>query len=264
MKRFEKKTVLVTGGAAGIGRAIAERLFTEGANVVIADYNSAAGDSLAAELNAAGAEGETPRARSVCYDATDIPSAKALVDKAAEWFGTVDCLVNNVGGNDLKRDLDVAELDLDYFEEIFRLNLKSMLATTRAALVYMRKRGGSIVNVASIGGLMGDFRGSLYGMSKAGVVNLTRYVATQYGRDNVRCNCVAPWLVLTPAAEKNLSDDMRKVYLKYNTVPYLASAEDVAGPVAFLLSDDARYVSGQTMLVDGGMSCHNPTTADFM
>lgn len=259
MDRFDKKVALVTGGASGIGRATVERLLAEGASVVIADYNLEEAEKLAAQLRA-----ENHSAKAVYYNATDMSSGTEIVAKTLEWFGGIDCLVNNVGGSDLTRDLDILHLDMAYFEEVFHLNLKSMLATTRAALPAMMKKGkGSIVNVASISGLLGDFRGSLYGMSKAGVINLTRYIATQYGHAGVRCNGVAPGLILTPAATRNLPEGIRKIFLKYNTVPYLGEAADIAATIAFLASEDARYISGQTIVADGGMGCHNPAIEDI-
>lgn len=259
MKRFKDKIALVTGGAEGIGQATVRRLAAEGAEVIIADYNTEAAAQLSSQLNAQGYN-----TRTIHYDAADMESGTEIVRKTVEWYGTIDVLVNNVGGSDLRRDKDIAGLDIDYFEDVFRLNLKSMLATIRAALPSMvKQKSGNIVNVSSMGGLMGDFRGSLYGMSKAGVINLTRYVASQYGKEGIRCNGVAPWLVLTPASQRTLPPELQQIYLKYNTVPYLGEAENIASTIAFLASDDARYISGQTLIVDGGMSCHNPTTEDI-
>ena len=259
MNRFEQKVALVTGGASGIGRATVERLSSEGASVVIADYNLEEAEMLAERLRPKGC-----RVKAIYYNATDMDSGANAVAQTISWMGGIDCLVNNVGGSDLKRDLDVAALDMDYFDDVLHLNLKSMLATIRAALPAMKEKGeGSIVNVASVGGLLGDFRGSLYGMSKAAVINLTRYVATQYGKEGIRCNAVAPGLILTPAATRNLPEEVRRVFLKYNTVPYLGEAADIAAVIAFLASEDARYVSGQTIVADGGMGCHNPTIEDI-
>lgn len=259
MDRFNNQVALVTGGAGGIGRATVERLAHEGASVVIADYHLEEAEKLAHQLQTAGRQ-----AKALYYNATDMDSGIEAVVKTVEWFGCIDCLVNNVGGSDLKRDLDVAALDMDYFDEVFHLNLKSMLSTIRAALPPMHEKGkGNIVNVASISGLLGDFRGTLYGLSKAGVIDLTRYVATQYGHMGIRCNAVAPGLILTPAATRNLPEAIREIFLKYNTIPYLGEPEDIAGTIAFLASDDARYISGQTIIADGGMSCHNPTIKDI-
>ncbi len=259
MNRFNGQTALITGGASGIGHATVERLAAEGANVAIADYNLEEAEKLAKQLQIKGYN-----VRAIYYNATDMNSGTEAVTKTVDWSGSIDCLINNVGGSDLKRDLDIKNLDMDYFDDVFHLNLKSMLATIRAALPSMTAKGkGSIVNVASIGGLTGDFRGTLYGISKAGVINLTRYVATQYGKNGIRCNGVAPGLVLPPAAIRNLPDAVQDIFLKYNTVPYLGQAADIAATIAFLASDDARYISGQTIIADGGMTCHNPTIEDI-
>ena len=123
--------------------------------------------------------------------------------------------------------------------------------------------GGAIVNVASIGGLTGNLTGCYYGICKAGSVNFTRYVATQYGKAGVRCNCVAPGLVLTPAAERSLTDEYKELFIAHNAVDYAGQPEDIAGVIAFLASDDARYVTGQTVVADGGCTCHNPTVRDM-
>ena len=121
--------------------------------------------------------------------------------------------------------------------------------------------GGNIVNVASISGLTADANGTLYGASKAGVINLTKYIATQMGKKNIRCNAVAPGLVLTPAALDNLNEDVRNIFLGQCATPYLGEPEDVAATIAFLASNDARYITGQTIVVDGGLTVHNPTVA---
>ena len=124
----------------------------------------------------------------------------------------------------------------------------------------MKSKGeGTIINIASIGGLLGDLRGTLYGISKAGVINLTRYIATQYGRYGIRCNGVAPGLVLTPASIDNLTPEDRAKFTQYNSLPFAGQPEDIAGIITFLASEDARYICGQTIIADGGMSCHNPT-----
>ena len=123
-------------------------------------------------------------------------------------YGQIDVLINNVGGTDPKRDLNIEKLDIDYFDEVFHLNLCCTMYLSQQVIPIMTTHGGgNIVNVASISGLTADANGTLYGASKAGVINLTKYIATQMGKKNIRCNAVAPGLVLTPAALDNLNED---------------------------------------------------------
>ena len=255
MKKLVNKVALITGASNGIGKATAERFVKEGAKVIIADHNIERAEKLASSLR-----DNQFHAQAVMFEASDLRHAAKAVDKALEFYGTIDCVVNNVGGSDLSRDLGAGELDIRYFDEVMHTNLRSMIAIVQSAIPYMKeKREGTIINVASIGGILGDFRGTLYGISKAGVINLTRYIATQYGRYGIRCNGVAPGLVLTPASIGNLTPEQRETFTQYNSLPYSGQPEDIAGIIAFLASEDARYISGQTIIADGGMSCHNPT-----
>lgn len=259
MKRFENKVVIVTGGASGIGEATVRRLVSEGGKAVIADLAEERAERLARELEADGAD-----VRAVYFSATELESCRRLVEFARDAYGGIDVLVNNVGGTDLKRDGDIASLDIGYFDEAFHLNLRSAVYLTQLVLPFLEARGGgSIVNMASIGGLTGDFRGTFYGMGKAALIALTRYTATQTGKRNIRCNAVAPGLVLTPAATDNLPEDMRKTFLRHNSLDRLGDPKDIAGIVAFLASEDAAYVTGQTVVADGGLTGHNPTVGDF-
>lgn len=255
MNRFEDKIAIVTGAAGGIGEATTRRITSEGGKVVIADYSKERADKLAGELAHSGAD-----VRSIYFSATEVESCKELVDFAMKEYGKVDILINNVGGTNLKRDLSIEKLDLSYFDEVFHLNLYCMMYLSQQIIPVMEGHGGgNIVNVASIGGITADATGTLYGTSKAGVINLTRYIATQVGKKNIRCNAVAPGLVLTPAALNNLDEKLRNVFLDQCTTPYLGKPEDIAAAIAFLASDDARYVTGQTIVADGGLTIHNPT-----
>ncbi len=255
MKKLANKVALITGASSGIGKATAERFVREGAKVMIADRNVEAAEKLVQHL-----KDNEFYAECVKFEAGDIRSARRVVEKTIEAFGRIDIVVNNVGGSDLSRDLCTENLDITYFDEVMNLNLRSMIAVAQAAIPQMRANGGgAIVNVASIGGLLGNQTGTLYGVSKAGVINLTRYIATQFGRFNIRCNAVAPGLVLTPAATGNLTPEDRDKFLRHNALPYAGEPEDIASVITFLASDDARYVTGQTIVADGGLTCHNPT-----
>ena len=255
MNRFEDKVVVITGAASGIGEATTRRIISEGGKVVIADNSRVRADELAAELTHSGAD-----VRPVYFSATELQSCKELIDFTMKEYGQVDVLVNNVGGTDPKRDLSIEKLDLDYFDEAFHLNLCCTMYLSQQVIPIMSAHGGgNIVNVASISGITADANGTLYGASKAGVINLTKYIATQTGKKNIRCNAVAPGLILTPAALNNLSEDVRNIFLNHSATPYLGEPEDIAATIAFLASKDARYITGQTIVADGGLTIHNPT-----
>ena len=235
MNRFENKVVVITGAAGGIGEATTRRIVSEGGKVVIADHSEKRAEQLANELTHAGAD-----VRHVYFSATELQSCKELIDFSMNEYQRIDVLINNVGGTDPKRDLSIEKLDINYFDEAFHLNLCCTMYLSQQVIPIMTANGGgNIVNVASISGLTADANGTLYGASKAGVINL----------------------VLTPAALDNLNEDVRNIFLGQCATPYLGEPEDVAATIAFLASNDARYITGQTIVVDGGLTVHNPTVA---
>ena len=268
MDRFKDKVIIITGAASGIGEATTRRMAAEGGKVVIADYSEERADKLADELNRSGAD-----VRSLYFSATDRQSCKNLIEFTRKEYNRIDILVNNVGGTDLRRDKDVEKLDIDYFEDAFRLNLACTLYLSQLVIPIMESQGGgNIVNVASVSGQTGDNQGTLYGTSKAGVTALTKYIATKHGlvgltkhvafcykEWNIRCNAVAPGLVLTPAALNNLDEKVRNVFLSQCVTPYLGQPEDIAAVITFLASEESRYITGQTLVADGGLTIHNPT-----
>lgn len=188
MNRFENKVVVITGAAGGIGEATTRRIVSEGGKVVIADYSKERADELAAELTQSGAD-----VRSVYFSATELQSCKELIDFAMKEYGQVDVLINNVGGTDPKRDLNIEKLDIDYFDEAFHLNLCCTMYLSQQVIPIMTAHGGgNILNVASISGITADANGTLYGASKAGVINLTKYIATQMGKKKYPLQCRSP------------------------------------------------------------------------
>lgn len=260
MKRFEQKVIVITGAASGIGAATTRRVVGEGGKVVIADFAKDRADIFAEELRKEGGD-----VQAQYFDATVLKSCLQLVEFAVKEYGGIDILVNNVGGTDLQKDQNIEDLDIFYFDKAFQLNLQCAIYLSQLVIPIMAGQGGgNIVNVASVGGITADLRGTYYGIAKAGMINLTRYIATQAGKKNIRCNAVAPGLVLTPAALNNLSEEMRNVFLRHNVLPYLGKPEDIASVIAFLASDDAGYITGQTIIADGGLTIHNPTVADLV
>lgn len=257
--RVESKVALITGGASGIGLSSAQLLAKEGAKVVLADFNEEAAKEAAAEITAQGGE-----AIGIFLDAGDGDSIKAAVEKTVEHFGKLNILFNNVGLTNLQKDLDVVNIDLDEWDRLLNVNLKSVLLGSRYAIPHMiESGGGSIVNTASMAGFVSDPIRAAYGTSKAGVISLTKYIATQYGKDNIRCNAVAPGLILTPAAKRNMSDELLDVFAKYNALPYHGEADDIGNTVLFLASDESKFITGQTIQVEGGHYLANPTAPDF-
>ena len=253
-------TAFVTGATAGIGLACAKALAAAGAHVTVAAHNPDKVRSTVAQLSAIYPDS----VRGEVLDADDAASCTAAVVNTLRARGRVDIVVNNVGGTDLRRDTAVADLDLDFFDTVMHRNVLSTLAVTKAALPGMiDRREGSIVNIASIGGITGDFRDTLYGIAKAGIINLTRYIATQYGKHCIRCNAVAPGIVMTDAVTDNLPDAVQQIFLQQNALPTLGQPEEIAAAVLFLASPAARYITGQTIVADGGLTCHNPTIAQL-
>ncbi|MFJ7648688.1 SDR family NAD(P)-dependent oxidoreductase [Lysinibacillus sp. NPDC097279] len=258
MKRVENKVALVTGGASGIGLSAATLLAKEGAKVVIADYNLDGAKEIADVLVKEGYE-----AAAVFLDAGDADSIKAAVEFTVEKFGSLTVLFNNVGSTNLQKDLDVVNMDLEEFDRLVNINLKSVLLGSRFAIPHMQKAGGgSIINTASMGGFASDQIRTAYGTTKAGVVHLTKYIATQYGKDKIRCNAIAPGLILTPAAKNSLPKELLEIFTKYNALPYNGEADDIGYAVVYLASDESKFMTGQTLQIEGGHYIANPTIAD--
>lgn len=259
MGRVQGKVALVTGGASGIGLSAAMLLAKEGAKVVIADFNEEGAKAAAENIR-----NENGEAAGVFLDASKEDSIKAAVDFTVEKYGAITVLFNNVGLTNLKKDLDVVNMDLDEWDRLMNVNLKSVLLGCRFAIPHMIEAGGgSIINTASMAGFTGDATRSAYGASKAGVVNLTRYVAAQYGKHKIRCNGVAPGLILTPAAKNNMPPAVLQIFEKYNALPYHGEADDIGNTVLFLASDESKFITGQTIQVEGGHYIANPSIADF-
>ncbi|WP_145028667.1 SDR family NAD(P)-dependent oxidoreductase [Paenibacillus sp. Y412MC10] len=259
MARVEGKVALVTGGASGIGLSSAILLAKEGAKVVIADFNAEGAQQAAAKINAQGGE-----AYGLFLDAGDESSIQEAVEFSVKHFGTITVLFNNVGLTNLQKDLDVVNMDLMEWDRLMNVNLKSVLLGSRFAIPHMIEAGGgSIINTASMAGFTGDSIRSAYGASKAAVVNLTRYIATQYGASGIRCNAVAPGLILTPAAKNNMPQQVLDIFAKYNKLPYHGEPDDIGYTVLFLASDESKFITGQTIQVEGGHYIANPSIPDF-
>lgn len=259
--RFEGKVAIVTGGGSGIGRATARLLASEGAAVTVADLRSEAAEAVVAEIAAVGG---TARAQAV--DVSDADAVAATVGDTVAAFGGLDVLHNNAAALDQNQcDQDVVSMDLDTWSRVLDVNLTGAMLGCRFAIPAMLERGGgSIVNTASAAAFYGGTSLLAYSTSKAGLVALTRNVATAYGARGIRCNAVAPGVVVAREAQDALGGPMGDRLRRYTTshlIGRLGYPEEIARAVAFLASDEASFITGETLRVDGGFTAHTPTYA---
>jgi NAD(P)-dependent dehydrogenase (short-subunit alcohol dehydrogenase family) len=257
--RFTGKIAIVTGGGGNIGRATAHRLASEGASVTVADLNSDAAAIVVAEIEA---DGGTARAQAT--DVTEPDAVEAMVRDTVAAYGGLDVLHNNAAAIALNgKDQDVVTMELDTWRQVLDVNLTGPMLGCRFAIPAMLERGGGvIVNTASAAAFYGSTSLAAYGTSKAGLVALTRYVATAYGDRGIRCNAVAPGVVVDKAMQDALGGPMGDTLRRYTTshlVGRLGYPEEVAAAVAYLASDDGAFVTGETLRVDGGMTAHSPS-----
>lgn len=246
MKLLEGKVVLVTGATRGIGKAIAEKCAEHGAHVAFTFASSAEkAKILSDELEKQGV-----KAAGFQSDAADFEAANKLISDVVEEFGTVDVLINNAG---ITRDGLLMRMSEEQWDEVIRVNLKSVFNLTKAAMRTMLKaRSGSIINMSSVVGVKGNAGQANYAASKAGILGFTKSVALEIGSRNVRCNAIAPGFIeteMTDALDETTVQGWREaIPLKRGGTP-----EDVANLCLFLGSDLSAYITGQTINVDGGM-----------
>jgi NAD(P)-dependent dehydrogenase (short-subunit alcohol dehydrogenase family) len=260
MQRLSGKVAVVTGGASGIGAATCRRLAAEGARVAIGDLNLERAESLARELGDA--------AIPVCFDAGDVASVQAMIERAVEHFGRLDILHNNaaiMASEHIKRDSNPVDIDFEVWDRTFAVNVRGYVAGCKYAIPHLlRAGGGAIVMTSSGSAHRGDLANIAYGASKSAVVGFARYVATIYGKQGIRCNTISPGLIRTEGGQKNVQGAMVTVMERNTLTPRLGLPEDVAAAVAWLASDDGAFVTGQDIAVDGGMLSHMPYYSDFM
>lgn len=247
MNRFQGKRAIVTGGGQGIGRAIAARLAAEGAAVVLTDRRREAAETAAAEIARESGAAVYPFVGDVASKADD----EAAVRFALEKMQGIDVLVNNAGVYYTEPFLEITEARWD---EILDIDLKGTFLMCQAVAPHlMKQRSGAMVNMASTNGIAGEAGYAHYNAAKAGVVLLTKTLALELGPFNIRVNCVCPGYIVTPGVEGMDSDDFVSNYIN-TKIPLrrLGQPEEVASVVAFLASEDASFVTGESILIDGG------------
>ena len=255
MGRLVGKVAVVTGGGGGIGGASAQALAAEGAAVVVVDVDEEAARRTAAEISGSGRTAEA-----ITADLSDEDHVQRAVAATVSRFGRLDVLHNNAALTEsdfLSRDTAVPDLDLAVWERTMAVNLRSQMLTCKHAVPEMvRGGGGSIINMSSGAAMKGDRTRTAYGVSKAGVNALTMYVAASHGKQGVRVNTIVPGLILTQAVRAHLNERTLAHLAEICLTPYLGQPCDVADLVVFLASEQSRYITGQMIVIDGGMSAH--------
>lgn len=255
--RVEGRRAIVTGAAAGIGQATAELLAREGAAVVVADLNAEGAEAVAAGIRDAGG-----RAIAQPTDVSDEDAVKAMVAAAVAEFGGLDILHNNAAmtaSHEHAHDTNLLEMTVEYWDRSFAVNLRGpMLCAKHAIPVMIEGGGGAIVNTSSNQSLAGDLSQFAYSAAKAGVNALTRSIATSFGRHGIRCNTVSPGHIETANTRAAVSPEMGEQIVSHNLVPRAGRAEDLAHAVLWLVSEDAAFVTGQLLSIDGGQMAHLP------
>lgn len=243
--KLKGKVALITGGAQGIGKAIALLFTREGAKVVIADINLEKARETCQEVESLG--GET---LAVGGNVAGAKEAETMVQQAADQFGRLDILVNNAG---ITRDQVLLRMKEEDWDLVMAVNLKGAFLCTKAALrLFLKQKSGKVVNIASVTGEMGNAGQANYAASKAGLIGFTKSIAREYASRNIQVNAVAPGFIDTAMSQAIPQKD-REFLIKQIPMERLGTAEDVAEAVLFLASPAADYITGQVLSVNGGM-----------
>ncbi|MBI4835044.1 MAG: 3-oxoacyl-[acyl-carrier-protein] reductase [Planctomycetes bacterium] len=242
---LKNKVAIVTGGGRGIGREIALALAAQGANIVLVDVDEKTLSETAKEIESKGIKAMTAKA-----DVTSSTDMEKLADEAMAKFGSIDILINNAG---ITRDNLIMRMKEDEWDKVLSINLKGIFNCTKSVSRYMMKqRSGRIVNIASVIGIAGNVGQANYAASKGGVIAFTKSAAREFAPRNINVNAVAPGFIQTAMTEV-LNEDVKSKMMERIPLARLGTPKDVADAVVFLVSDASSYITGQTLVVDGGM-----------
>ncbi|MFC1650765.1 3-oxoacyl-[acyl-carrier-protein] reductase [Candidatus Latescibacterota bacterium] len=245
MKRLEGKVALVTGGAQGIGKIICERFASQGADIAVCDMNKELSDTVAESLSV-----HSVKAESFLMNVSDEDSVAEAIKKVLEDFGRIDILVNNAG---ITRDNLMMRMKKQDWDAVISVNLTGTYIVSKAVVRHMMKaRTGSIINISSVVGVTGNAGQANYSASKAGVIGLTKTMAREFASRNVTVNALAPGYIITEMTGI-LSDEAKSAFMEKIPLKREGTPEDVARAAEFFASDDAKYITGQVLCVDGGM-----------
>lgn len=257
--RLKDKIVMVTASTRGIGYAIVEEAAKEGAIVYMAARNLDLAKEKAEELNNLGY-----CVKYVYNDASKKETYKSMVEEVIQAEGRVDVLVNNFGTSNPKTDLDIANTKYEDFIETVDMNLASVFLSTQAVLPYMRKQGGgSIINISSIGGLIPDIARIGYATSKDAIIYLSKNIALQEARNNIRVNVVCPGQTATDAVLNNMSEEFQAFFMRHTPIKRMGTPKEIADAVMYFASDGSAYTTGQVIAVSGGFGMGTPVFADL-
>ncbi|MBW1838353.1 MAG: 3-oxoacyl-[acyl-carrier-protein] reductase [Deltaproteobacteria bacterium] len=239
------KVAIVTGAAQGIGKTIALLFAAKGASLVLCDINLEAAEKTAREIEEKGG-----KCLALKSDVSNFQDAEKIIKQAVEHFGSLDILINNAG---ITRDNVLLRMKEEQWDQVMAVNLKGTFNFTRAAIkVMMRKKSGKIINIASITGMMGNAGQANYSASKAGVIGFTKAIAREYADRGITVNAVAPGFIATAMTDA-IPEREREELIKQIPMKKLGTSEDVANAVYFLASDEASYITGHVIGVNGGL-----------
>jgi len=257
---LDGRVAIITGGGSGIGRATAKLLAKRGAKVAITGRTEARLAGVVEEIAGLGGE-----ALAVAMDVADEQSIAAGVAATVARFGRLDIVHSNAAQTGaLASDAAIADMDLAFWNRTLATNLTGSMLCAKHSIPHLLKAGGgSIIFTGSGKGLAGDLDYPAYGTTKAGLLGLSRYIATQYGKQGIRANVIVVGLVMTEALDENMPPEAQALMREHNLVPDLGTADDIAEVAAFLASDQSRYVTGASIVADGGFTAHSAVYADM-